>query len=53
VIALAPQTILWAFLYFCRIGAMLMTFPGYSSGRIPVRVRLFVALGAPLPWRRS
>jgi flagellar biosynthetic protein FliR len=45
VIALAPQTILWVFLYFCRIGAMLMTFPGYASGRIPVRVRLFVALG--------
>ncbi len=41
----ATQTLLWAFLYFCRIGAMLMVFPGYSTMRIPVLVRLLLAIG--------
>ncbi len=43
-----PQTVLWIFLYFCRIGAMLMVFPGYSSTFIPVRVRLMLAIAITL-----
>ncbi len=42
---LERQELLWAFLYFCRIGGMVMVFPGYSSARIPVRVRLLLAVG--------
>ena len=43
-IATLPETLLWIFLYFCRIGGMLMVFPGYGSARVPVQVRLFLAL---------
>lgn len=32
------------FLAFCRIGGCLMLMPGFSSTRIPMRIRLFVAL---------
>jgi flagellar biosynthesis protein FliR len=32
------------FVLFCRIGACLMLTPGFSSPRVPARVRLFVAL---------
>ena len=42
---LALDTIaLAAFLAFCRIGACFMLMPGLSSVRIPMHVRLFVAL---------
>ena len=34
------------FLAFCRIGGCLMLMPGFSSARIPMRVRLFVAMAA-------
>ena len=43
-----PQTALWIFLYFCRIGAMLMVFPGYSATHVPVRVRLMLAVAITL-----
>ena len=33
-----------AFLVGCRVGACLMLMPGYSSARVPVRVRLFLAI---------
>jgi flagellar biosynthetic protein FliR len=33
-----------AMLAFCRVGACLMLMPGISSGRIPLQVRLFIAL---------
>lgn len=36
--------ILAAFLAFCRIGACFMLMPGLSSARVPMHVRLFVAL---------
>ncbi len=42
--AFSPELLLWMFLYFCRIGAMLMTFPGFGSARIPLQVRLFLAV---------
>jgi flagellar biosynthetic protein FliR len=33
-----------AFVVFCRVGAALMLLPGFSSPRIPVMVRFFLAL---------
>lgn len=45
---LASDTILVAFLMFCRIGGCLMLMPGFSSPRIPVQVRLFIAISATL-----
>jgi len=39
-----PEMIASIFVLFCRIGACLMTTPGFSSQRIPARIRLFVAL---------
>jgi flagellar biosynthetic protein FliR len=43
-----PDTVLHAFLIFCRIGACLMLMPGFSSPRVPVRLRLFIAVGVTL-----
>ena len=40
-----PQILLWGFLYFCRIGSMVMVFPGYSTRRFPVFIRLMLAIG--------
>lgn len=45
---LASDTVLGVFLIFCRIGACMMILPGISSSRIPVRVRLFIAIGTTL-----
>ncbi|GGB53816.1 flagellar biosynthesis protein FliR [Roseibium aquae] len=42
------SVILSVFLLFCRIGACLMVIPGFSSDRIPMRIRLFVALSVTL-----
>jgi flagellar biosynthetic protein FliR len=38
--------VLAAFLAFCRIGGCFLLMPGLSSIRVPVQVRLFVALSA-------
>jgi flagellar biosynthesis protein FliR len=38
------NTILAAFILFCRIGACLMLMPGFSSPRVPVVARLFLAI---------
>lgn len=40
--------VLAAFLAFCRIGGCFMLMPGLSSMRVPVNVRLFVAVAASL-----
>ncbi len=40
--------VLATFLAFCRIGACLMLMPGFSSPRVPVHVRLFLAVAATL-----
>ncbi|WP_353621150.1 flagellar biosynthesis protein FliR [Labrenzia sp. R4_2] len=40
--------VLATFLLFCRIGACLMVIPGFGSNRIPMRVRLFIALAISL-----
>jgi len=44
----AAQVLLAIFLIFCRIGGCLMIAPGFSSNRIPVQVRLFIALTTSL-----
>lgn len=44
----ASAAILAAFVVFCRIGACIMLMPGLSSPRVPVRARLFVAIGLSL-----
>lgn len=36
------------FVLFCRIGACIMTIPGFSSQRIPVRARLYTAIAVTL-----
>lgn len=45
---LAPEAILLTFLLFCRIGGCLMLMPGFSSTRIPVQIRLFIAVAVSL-----
>ena len=44
----AAEAYLVAFVIFCRIGGCLMLMPGFSSPRIPVRVRLFIAIAIAL-----
>ncbi|MDH7798667.1 MULTISPECIES: flagellar biosynthetic protein FliR [unclassified Beijerinckia] len=46
--ALGADIVLVAMVVFCRIGACLMIMPGFSSPRVPIRVRLFIALGVTL-----
>lgn len=38
------EIVLAAMLAFCRVGACIMLMPGISSARIPLQVRLFIAL---------
>ncbi|NBN79360.1 flagellar biosynthesis protein FliR [Microvirga tunisiensis] len=42
------EVVLAVFLLFCRIGACLMIIPGFGSDRIPVRIRLMVAVAVTL-----
>ena len=42
------DTIITAFLVFARVGACLLIMPGISNPRIPMQVRLFVALACSL-----
>lgn len=46
--SISSSVLLAVFLLFCRIGACLMVIPGFGSSRIPVRIRLFVALSIAL-----
>ena len=43
-----PDLTLGLFLLFCRIGGCLMIMPGFSSPRVPVRIRLAAAIGVTL-----
>jgi len=45
---IGPQVIIATFLIFCRIGTCLMLMPGFSSPRVPTRVRLFVVVSLTL-----
>lgn len=42
------NTVMLTFLLFCRIGGCLMFMPGFSSSRIPVQARLFLAVATTL-----
>ena len=44
----ASDAVLAAFVVFSRIGACLLVMPGFSSPRVPVQVRLFIALAVSL-----
>ncbi len=44
----APAAILSVFIVFCRVGACLMAMPGFSSPRVMIQVRLFIAISATL-----
>jgi flagellar biosynthesis protein FliR len=46
--AITSDTILLVFLAFCRIGGCLMLMPGFSSTRVPMNVRLFIAIAVTL-----
>jgi flagellar biosynthetic protein FliR len=48
-------TVLALFATFCRIGGCFMVLPGFSSNRVPVQIRLFIAVAVsmalmPLLW---
>ena len=44
-----PQgTVLALFLAFCRIGGCFMVLPGFSSFRVPVQIRLFLAVAVSM-----
>ena len=45
---IGPDTIQATLLIFCRVGACIMLMPGIASPRVPVRARLFIALGITL-----
>ena len=42
------QTLLAAFVLFCRIGACVMIAPGLGNSQIPTRIRLYVAIAISL-----
>lgn len=46
--SIGSNTVLSAFILFCRIGACLMLMPGFSSSRVPITVRLFLAFAITL-----
>jgi flagellar biosynthetic protein FliR len=41
-------TVLLTFLIFCRIGGCLMIMPGFGSSRVPMQVRVFLAVSVTL-----
>ena len=45
---LASDTILAVLIIFCRIGGCLMVVPGFATPRIPMQIRLFVAVAVTL-----
>jgi flagellar biosynthesis protein FliR len=45
---IGQDTVLLAFILFCRVGGCLMLMPGFASTRVPVNVRLFIAGAATL-----
>lgn len=45
---LGPDSVLLAFVLFCRIGGCLMLMPGFSSPRVPMQIRLLVAISVTL-----
>lgn len=45
---IGSDMVLHTFLLFCRIGGCLMFMPGFSSPRVPVQLRLFIAISITL-----
>ncbi len=45
---LSSETVLLTFAIFCRVGGCLMVMPGFSSARVSLQVRLFLALAVSL-----
>lgn len=45
---IGSNAVLSVFILFCRIGSCLLLMPGFSSDRVPVNVRLFLALSVTL-----
>ena len=43
------HAILIGFVVFCRTGACVMTLPGLSNEQIPMRARLYIAIGLSIP----
>lgn len=41
-----PELVIAAFIAFCRVGGCFMLMPGLSSVRVPMQIRLFVAVAA-------
>ncbi|MDO9306797.1 MAG: flagellar biosynthetic protein FliR [Mesorhizobium sp.] len=44
--ATLPDFVIAAFVTFCRVGGCFMVMPGLSSARVPLQIRLFVAVAA-------
>ena len=43
--AVLANVVITAFVAFCRIGGCFLLMPGLSSARVPIQIRLFVAIG--------
>ena len=46
--AITSEAVLAAFLVMCRVGACFLVAPGFSNARVPVEVRLFLAVAMAL-----
>ena len=46
--AITSDTVLYYVLMLCRIGGCLMFMPGFSSPRVPMQVRIFIAIASTL-----
>ncbi len=46
--SVTPTLILTAFVVFCRVGGCILLMPGFSSPRLMIQARLFVAIAASL-----
>ena len=44
--ATVPELVMAAFIAFCRVGGCFMLMPGLASVRVPVQIRLFVAVAS-------
>lgn len=42
------HTVALLFLLFCRVGGCMMLMPGFSSPRVPMQIRLFIAIAVTL-----
>jgi flagellar biosynthetic protein FliR len=45
---IVSETLLAVFIVFCRIGGCLMIVPGYGSTRVPMQIRLMIAISVSL-----